>query len=119
MPQTGSRFDVTGLWFDEARWGNGLTQWCVTYTVGGGSETLMEFGAIPQDTNWHSYLANDTVPTAVDGQLQIRLKAWNNVAAGWKVDNVELRGNFVPEPSTIVLLGIGALSVLCWRRRHA
>ena len=89
----------------------------VTYDLGPSSN-----GATPGTwVNDNLIIPASDIPGAAIGQ-NIGIRIWNdsqNVAGSWiYVDNVVLQA--VPEPSTMALLGFGALGgLLALRRRHA
>ncbi|MBN2473410.1 MAG: hypothetical protein JXB62_02285 [Pirellulales bacterium] len=51
-----------------------------------------------------------------NGNVALTFRLWN-----WRIDAVELSGDIIPEPATIVIWSLlGALgAVVCWRRRRA
>ena len=87
----------------------------VTYLLGA-SETTFNDGIEIGGSSWHSY---DTYklqpPTGLTGVVEFRIYGKDATASGqFDIDNVILNGtiNAIPEPTTICILGLGALSLV-------
>jgi len=66
------------------------------------------------------YDADSVFIDATIGQVSAYLQEWSDTGPGYfTLTNATLTSTLVPEPSTLVLLGIGAVSLLAyaWRRR--
>jgi hypothetical protein len=86
------------------------------YDVGGIRNTVASVTLVDISQTWTTYsltFAADDVPASIGSQIGIELKNIDTPAGGsWMgMDNVRL----VPEPTTMALLGLGALGLL--RRR--
>jgi hypothetical protein len=71
--------------------------------------------AAGNDTNFAIRIVNAS--TGVD-DVSTQGKALNNSSGNWRLDNVDITGLAVPEPSTVAMVGLGLLGMLTLRRRR-
>jgi len=107
--QTGDEFvlslDARSIWRTTE-----LTMTLYYQEIGGERIPVATQGVALTDSmqTFRLHLAADDVPEAIGHKLGIEI---NNPGAGYaSIDNVR-----IPEPATIVLLGLGGLSLLQWR----
>lgn len=98
----------------------GPTSFDFAYKVGLGNWVpILNNQAITRDDNWHVFSYDLSSITAIEGRSDVWFRVddlnRNDLNGDFKFDNLELTG--VPEPCSVVLLGIGAL-VAFTRRRH-
>jgi hypothetical protein len=90
------------------------------------TDVTSSFGLTPRasdDKTWPASadLAAQAQTAGLQNDLFLRFSAWNPTSNGswwgFTIDNLKVEA--VPEPSTLILLGMGALSLIfIWRRRN-
>ncbi|MFA5252102.1 MAG: PEP-CTERM sorting domain-containing protein [Phycisphaerae bacterium] len=111
--------DKQSIWFD-ASIGSMTGPWSAKVTYLGSSEIPIgnefEIGG-----GWYTYKTYQSVPSAgLTGEVEFRIYGNDATSGGsFSIDNVILNGsiNQIPEPATMCLLGLGALSLLRRNRR--
>lgn len=86
------------------------------YTLDGGSD--QQFFYFTDDPNGSDLNASETVDVTNVLELVVRINAnANGSGDGWSLSSAKVTGTVVPEPATMVLLGLGGVAALIRRRR--
>jgi len=106
--------------FEYRATGTGPTSWQLDYNSGSGWNTLAS-GALTTDSAWHSISGADISGLdGVGGTVDFRLYGYNAPSTGgsWIVDTVTLNGSVyvIPEPGTLVMMGLGLIGIMFARR---
>lgn len=107
--------DARCIWFDASTSNmSGPTEGKVTYL--NISETILRDNIEIGGSSWYTYKTNSTpTPTGLTGTIEVRIYGKDATSGGsFTVDNVILNGTVqqIPEPATVALLSLGALSLL-------
>ena len=100
--------------------GTGPVNWQLDYNSGAGWNTLAS-GALNANSAWNS-VANADVSglDGVGGTVDFRLYGWGGSSSSgtWIVDTVTLNGSVIaiPEPGTLVMMGLGLIGIIFARR---
>jgi len=113
-PAEGYELNIAGLQFDDNKDASLGTTWQVTYLLGS-TESSAGTGSIHQ--GWSSTPMNtidlSTIPALqnITDIVTFRIAALggSNDNKIWRLDNVTLTGEVIPEPATVCLLGLGGL----------
>jgi hypothetical protein len=103
--------------------GNGFTTVALWYSINGGGTFTMAPGQIFTLPNSGSLIVSFTVPTAANNAplLVLRLEFTGGQSSGQDlqdvIDNIQVNGTIVPEPTTIAGGLLGVLG-LCWHQRR-
>jgi hypothetical protein len=110
------RFDV------RSTAGAAATGVTIGWAVNGGSFTDLAPLALTQSTSFHPYTVDLSTLAAIDDAASVQLRGvWSTDGTGpnTRLDNVQLTGTVIPEPSTVLLCSLGAIgaTLLLIRRR--
>jgi hypothetical protein len=101
------------------------TKYAVSYTIsGGGSEVFVEDAAAsvesggPTNNMFHTVINFADFTTDQSVEWRIYGYAASNNSYAFRVDDVAVTGNLVPEPSSSLLVGLGVAGMLLVRRRR-
>ncbi|MGD0786139.1 MAG: PEP-CTERM sorting domain-containing protein [Sedimentisphaerales bacterium] len=114
----GWSFDVSSLQFD-SKVSEMYGPENAKVTCLGASETTIESGINIWYSGWQygsaTNIADDSLPNGLTGNVTFRIYAKDTqmgYGGSFAVDNVILNGSMIPEPTTICMLGLGALSLI-------
>jgi hypothetical protein len=103
--------------------GNGFTTAALWYSTNGGVSFTQAPGQIFNLPNSGTFVVNFTVPAAANNAplLVLRLQFTGGQSSGQNlqdtIDNIQINGTIVPEPTTIAGGLLGVLG-LCWHQRR-
>ena len=106
--------------FEYRATGTGPTSWQLDYNSGSGWNTLAS-GGLTANSAWHSISGADISGLdGVGGTVDFRLYGYGAPSATgtWIVDTVTLNGSVyvIPEPGTLVMMGLGLIGIMFARR---
>ena len=104
--------------FDYRSTSTGPVNWQLDYDAGSGW-SLLASGALTANSAWNSVANADASDLdGVSGTVNFRLYGYaaSSASGTWGVDNVTLNGSVIPEPTTVVMMGIGLIGIVFARR---
>jgi hypothetical protein len=103
------RFDV------RSTAGAAATGVTIGWAVNGGSFTDLTPLALTQSANFHPYTVDLSTIAAINDAASVQIRGvWSTDGTGpnTRLDNLQLTGTVIPEPSTVLLCGLGAIGAL-------
>lgn len=110
--------DALSLSFTYRASGTGPTTYEWQYNSGSGWNSIAS-GAMTANSAWQPAINVAAGALAgLDGTIDFRLYGYGTTASAgtWAVDNVTLNGTVIPEPTTMVMMGIGLIGIVFARR---